>query len=117
MPTRKDLTRVLVVNAMTKPVNVTIPAAVLTAGLLLAVPWLIPVALVCWLALVVMTFFDEREAELAGRRARAGRPEPAPQVRARPSAFVRRSTAPFDPPLQDRSAGPRRGRIGIPTGG
>ena len=88
MPTRKDLTRVLVVNAMTKPVNVTIPAAVLTAGLLLAVPWLIPVALVCCLALVVMTFFDEREAELAGRRARAGRPEPAPQVRARPSAFA-----------------------------
>ena len=68
MPTRKDLTRVLVVNAMTKPVNVTIPAAVLTAGLLLAVPWLIPVALVCWLALVVVTFFDEREAESAGRR-------------------------------------------------
>jgi hypothetical protein len=88
MPTRKDLTRVLVVNAMTKPVNVTIPAAVLSAGLLLAVPWLIPVALVCWLALVVMTFFDEREAEQAGRRARSVRPEPAPPVRTRPSAFA-----------------------------
>jgi len=68
MPTRKDLTRVLVVNAMTKPVNVTIPAAVLTAGLLLAVPWLIPVALVCWLALVVMTFFDDQPSEAVGQQ-------------------------------------------------
>src|SRR4051812_47918357 len=79
--TRNDLTRALAVNAMTKPVNVVIPASVLAAGLLLAVPWLIPVALVCWLALVVMTFLDEQEAHLVGDRLRAvARPVLAPRA-------------------------------------
>jgi hypothetical protein len=83
--TRKELSRALAVNAITKPVNVLAPSAVLVAGLLLGAPWLAPVALVCWLALVSVTFFDEREARAAGERARAGRREDAP----RPAAAVR----------------------------
>jgi hypothetical protein len=86
--TRKDLSRALAVNAMTKPVNVVIPASVLTAGLLLAVPWLIPVALVCWLALVAVTFFDEREAKAAGERARAAIRHEPPPPRAQAQAFT-----------------------------
>jgi hypothetical protein len=77
--TRKELSRALAVNAITKPVNVLAPSAVLVAGLLLGAPWLAPVALVCWLALVSVTFFDEREARAAGERARAGRREDAPR--------------------------------------
>lgn len=76
--TRQDLSRVLAVNAVTKPVNVLAPAAVLVAALLLGVVWLAPVALVCWLALVTVTFFDEREARAAGERARAGARKPPP---------------------------------------
>ena len=64
--TRKELSRALAVNAITKPVNVVAPAGVLVAGLLLGVVWLVPVAIVCWLALVAVTFFDEREARAAG---------------------------------------------------
>lgn len=76
--TRKQLTCTLAANALTKPVNVLAPAAVLVAGLLLGAPWLAPVAAVCWLALLAVTFFDEREAREAGERARARtRPEPA----------------------------------------
>ena len=74
--TRKELSLVLAVNAVTKPVNVVAPAVVLVAALLLGVLWLAPVAVVCWLALVTVTFFDEREARAAGERARAAaRPE------------------------------------------
>ena len=80
--TRKQLTCVLAANAVTKPVNVLAPAVVLVAGLLLGAPWLLPVAGVCWLALVAVTFFDEREAREAGERARARcRPEPPAIVR------------------------------------
>jgi len=77
--TRKELSRALAVNAITKPVNVVAPAGVLVADLLLGVVWLVPVAIVCWLALVAVTFFDEREARAAGERARAGRREVAPR--------------------------------------
>jgi hypothetical protein len=85
--TRNELSRVLAVNAVTKPVNVLAPAAVLVAALLLGAPWLVPVAGVCWLALVAVTFFDEREARAAGERARAGaRQDPPAVARARPAS-------------------------------
>src|SRR4051794_40561445 len=103
--TRKELSRALAVNAMTKPVNVVIPASVLTAGLLLAVPWLVPVALVCWLALVAMTFFDEREAQAGGGRARATiRPEPRPP---------RPQTHAFPPEIAARVCAARAARASI----
>src|SRR4051794_35088751 len=103
--TRKDLSRALAVNAMTKPVNVVIPASVLTAGLLLAVPWLIPVALVCWLALVAVTFFDEREAKATGERARAAiRHEPPPP---------RTQTQAFTPEIAARVRAARAARASI----
>src|SRR3954467_14606444 len=67
---RRDLRRALVVNAATKPANVLVAASVALAGLMLAVPWLLPLAVICWLALVVQTFLDSDEATRVGERAR-----------------------------------------------
>ena len=83
-PSRRDLRRALVLNAATKPVNVLVPSGVVVAGLLVQTPWLLLVAFVCWLALLVTTFFDEREAWSVGERERAARRGPAPRVRAEP---------------------------------
>ncbi len=70
---RRELRRALVLNALAHPVNVLVPAAVLVAAALLGALWLAPVALVCWLVLAGVTFFDEREAERVGERVRSGR--------------------------------------------
>jgi archaellum component FlaC len=66
--TRTDLRRGLVVNALTKPINVVVPAAVAVAALLTGVTWLIAVAVVVYAVLAVLTFFDEGEAEKVGQR-------------------------------------------------
>ena len=80
--TREELRRALVVNALTKPVNILVPALVVVAASLLGAGLLIAVALICWLGLAFVTFFDEDEAALVGRRrratARATRPPAAP---------------------------------------
>jgi hypothetical protein len=69
--TRLELRRALVVNALTKPVNVLVPTAVVVAAGLLGASWLGLVALVCWLGLAAVTFFDEEEAKRVGARRRA----------------------------------------------
>jgi hypothetical protein len=66
--TRTDLRRGLVVNALTKPINVVVPAAVTVVALLIGVTWLIAVAVVVYAVLAVLTFFDEGEAEKVGQR-------------------------------------------------
>jgi hypothetical protein len=84
-PTRGELSRLLAINALTKPLNVAVPAAVLAASLLLGATWLTIVALVCWLALVAGTFFDAREARFVGERAREERRAPPALVTERPA--------------------------------
>jgi hypothetical protein len=69
--TRRRLRRELAVNAATKPVNVAAPAAVAIGAFVLGAPWLLVVAAVLYVALAVMTFFDEEEAERVGREASA----------------------------------------------
>jgi hypothetical protein len=71
--TRSDLRRALALNALSKPVNVLAPSAVLVAALLIGAWWLALVALAVWLVLATGTFFDVREAERVGARARARR--------------------------------------------
>jgi hypothetical protein len=66
--TRKELQRALVVNAATKPVNVAVPAAVVVLGLILGTVWLVPVAVLVYAALVVVTFFDGGEADKVADR-------------------------------------------------
>jgi predicted nucleic acid-binding Zn-ribbon protein len=90
--TRSELQRKLVVNALTKPVNVSVPAGVAVAAVLVGVPWLLVVAAIAYVALAAMTFFDEREAEQVGdetygrqRRSQQPRLETrrlAPEIRA-----------------------------------
>jgi hypothetical protein len=66
--TRSQLQRSLVANAMTKPLNVLVPAAVAVAGIVLGVLWLVGVAVVVYAVLALLTFFDEGEAERVGKR-------------------------------------------------
>lgn len=82
--TRDDLRRALAVNAATKPVNVAVPAAVVVAGVLLGAVWLVAVAVIVYVALGLMTFFDEGEARRVGQAAYGReRPAPAAQLDAR----------------------------------
>ena len=66
--TRSELQRSLVVNALTKPLNVLVPAAVVVAGIVLGALWLVAVAVVVYAVLVALTFFDASEAERVGKR-------------------------------------------------
>jgi hypothetical protein len=77
-PTRAELNRLLIGNALTKPVpNVVLPAAVALGGIVLGIGAIaIVIAVVAWLALSATTYFDADEAErvageLRDRRRRA----------------------------------------------
>jgi hypothetical protein len=94
-PSRADLRRALAVNALTKPLNVLVGAGVAVAGLLLGAAWLVAVAVVFWLVLSTATFFDAREAQRVGERARAAR-------RARPPPRRARDPTTFAPPIAAR---------------
>jgi hypothetical protein len=74
--TRADLRRALAANALTKPVNVLVPAGVGLAAVVIGVWWLWIVALVVFAVLCAQTFFDEDEAKRVGDRA-YGRQAPA----------------------------------------
>jgi chromosome segregation ATPase len=66
--TRAQLQRSLVANALTKPLNVLVPAALVVAGIALGALWLVGVAVVVYAVLGALTFFDEGEAERVGTR-------------------------------------------------
>ena len=75
-PTRAELNRLLIGNALTKTwPNVLLPAGLAVAGLLvgLELAFLLPVAVVAWLALSAVTYFDADEAERVAQRDRARR--------------------------------------------
>jgi hypothetical protein len=89
--TRADLRRKLAVNALTKPVNVAVPAVVVVGSIVVGAPWLLVVAAVAYAVLAAMTFLDEREAKRVGDaaygRTRPQRPrletrQLAPEIRA-----------------------------------
>jgi hypothetical protein len=64
-PTRAELNRLLVGNALTKPMpNIVVPALVAAGGLILGLGILaIVIAVVAWLALSAITYLDGDEAE------------------------------------------------------
>ena len=89
--TRRTLTRELVLNAASRPLNLAVPAGVAAAGVLLHASWLLPFALAVYLGMAVATFFDGDEAERVGRavykRSRAvERPQLETATLARPIA-------------------------------
>ena len=73
--TRAELNRLLVVNALTKPLpNVVLPAAIAIAGIAFGIAVVgVVVAVVAWLALSAVTYFDGDEAERVADRERAKR--------------------------------------------
>lgn len=73
--TRGELNRLLVANALLKPwPNVLVPSALAAAGILLGLGWVaVPIAIVAWLALSVITYFDGDEAERVAGRVRERR--------------------------------------------
>jgi len=78
---RKDRERAVIGNALTKPVNVVVPAAVLVAGFVTGWLWvLVPLAIVAYALLVAFTLFDEGEARRVLSRGRAGELSPAREL-------------------------------------
>jgi hypothetical protein len=67
--TRRVLGRELVINAATRPLNLAVPSGVALAALLLQTSWLLPVAVVVYVAMALSTFFDTDEAERVSRLA------------------------------------------------
>jgi hypothetical protein len=74
-PTRAELNRLLMANALTKPVpNIVVPAAIAIAGILAGIALVgILVAVVAWLAFAATTYFDGDEAERVSTEMRARR--------------------------------------------
>ena len=74
-PTRAELNRLLIGNALTKPVpNIAVPAAVALGGLALGLGSVaILIAVVAWFALSAITYLDGDEAERVAEEQRARR--------------------------------------------
>ena len=77
--TRRTLQRRIAVNALTKPLNLCVLAVLVVAGIVLDLALVaIPIAVVAYLVLSAITFFDSGEAERVGQetyaRARGGEP-------------------------------------------
>jgi hypothetical protein len=74
-PTRAELNRLLVANALTKPMpNVVVPAAVALGGLVLGLGGIaLVIAVVAWIALSAITYFDGDEAQKVGDELKARR--------------------------------------------
>jgi hypothetical protein len=72
--TRGALARRLAVNAATKPVNVAVLGGLVAAGIVLNLVVVVgAIAIVAYLVLVALTFFDAEEAERVGHELYAGR--------------------------------------------
>ena len=90
--TRRTLTRQLVLNAASRPLNLAVPLGIAAAALFLHALWLLPFAVAVYVAMSLATFFDGDEAERVGRatyeRSRASeRPRLETSTLARPIAL------------------------------
>jgi hypothetical protein len=86
--TRKTLTRELAVNAVTKPLALTVGAGVAVAAFVVGTPWLLAVAIVAYLALAATTLFDPEEASRVGRDTYRRAKAPEKDRRAFPEALA-----------------------------
>jgi hypothetical protein len=72
--TRGALARRLAVNAATKPLNVAVLGVLVVVGIVLDLVLVVgAIAVVAYLVLVALTFFDAEEAERVGNEVRGGR--------------------------------------------
>src|SRR3954470_15426592 len=75
--TRGALARRLAVNAATKPLNVAVLGGLIVAGIALNLILVVgAIAIVAYLVLVALTFFDADEAQRIGAELYAGRRRP-----------------------------------------
>jgi hypothetical protein len=73
-PSRAELNRLLMTNAVTKPLNVVIPAAVAVGGIAAGISVIgVIVAVVAWIALSAITYLDEDEAARVAEEQRSRR--------------------------------------------
>jgi hypothetical protein len=73
-PTRSELNKLLIANALTKPFpNVLFPALIAIGGLVLGATWILGVAVVAYAAFAAVTYFDGDEAEQVADEERAKR--------------------------------------------
>ena len=101
--TRTALRRALVVNALTKPVNVIVPTLVVVGAVAVGATWLFAVAAIVYVVLAAMTFFDEAEAERVGDRV-YGRDRPAvAERRVDPGALAAPIAAQFSAALEEET--------------
>jgi hypothetical protein len=89
-------------RALTHPVNVLVPAGVVVAGALAGAAWLTVVAIVCWVALVGMSYLDN-EVPAPAPEASPLAPAIAARVHAAVAACagIRTAIAASDAPLDD----------------
>jgi hypothetical protein len=73
--TRGELNRLLIANALTKPLpNILVPALIAAGGLVIGIgAFALVIAVICWVALAAITYFDGDEAERVADTARARR--------------------------------------------
>ena len=96
-PTRSELNRLLIGNALTKPLpNVLFPALIAIGGLIAGATWVLAVALVAYAAFAAVTYFDGDEAERVAGQERAKR------RRASEKANPRVSPGALAPPIGQR---------------
>lgn len=78
--TRHALGKALVVNAVTKPLNVGIGAAIVIVGIVAAIPWLIAVGVATYVALAAASIFDGRETKRLSDRLYGVSDKPLPRA-------------------------------------
>lgn len=73
---RKELTKALVVNAATKPVNLLLPSTSVALGIFIGAPIIVMLVLglILWAGASLFTFFDAEEAEDLGQALKAKPP-------------------------------------------
>jgi hypothetical protein len=79
--TRGAIARRMAVNAATKPLNVAVLGGLIVVGIVLDLVVVVgAIAIVAYLVLVALTFFDAEEAERVGSQLYAARRQPAPRL-------------------------------------
>jgi predicted nucleic acid-binding Zn-ribbon protein len=101
--TRANLRRALVVNALTKPVNLAVPTVVLVVAVAIETWWLAAVAVVVYVGLAVVTFFDEDEAREVGDREYGRRRLGSSARRVDPAALAAPIAAPLSAALDEEA--------------
>ena len=101
--TRAGLRRALVVNALTRPVNLAVPAAGLALAAALGAWWPAGLAMLAYLALAAATFLSEEQARQVGERLYGQRRLKSPARRVDPARLAAPIAAPLSAALDEEA--------------